>query len=152
MPKDVIREFTRARIDEFAIAGDVTTLGDGMTLFDYRFDVPEDVRIKNQILKSITFEFVIRDHRTTTVAFKGREILKRLFEALYENASGGNSSADRFVLFPRELRPTIWAFADDEPALARAVCDHLASLTEGQALSLYGRLFEPEVGSPLELV
>lgn len=151
VPKDVIREFTRSQIDLFATAGDVVQIGDGGTLFDYRLDLDEEIRTRNLIFKSITFEFVILDHRTATVAFKGREIVHRLFDALMNNAMAPNRT-ERFTLFPREMREALAAFVGDESALARQVADHIASMTEGQALALYGRLFEPEVGSPLELV
>ena len=151
IPKDVIREFTRHYIDKFAVAGSLALKGSGSSLFDFVLDVPEEMRAENQVLKSITFEFVIRDQRTTTLAFKGREIIRRLFDALYENTQL-SAGKDRYLLFPRELRSVLRGYEGDEQDLARATCDYIASMTEGQAMLLYRRLFEPTAGSPFELV
>ena len=146
VPRDVIREFARAEIDRFVTECDVDRVGSGETLFDYSLTVPEEHRLENLIMKAITFEFVIRDSRTTTLGFKGREVLRRIFEALFDNALGEPSSADRHVLFPRELRDELASYGDDAHHVARYVCDYVASMTEGQAMGLYRRLFEPSAG------
>jgi dGTPase len=151
VPKDVLREVTRHYIDKFATAGELTVHGDEADPFGTKFEVPEEIRVENQVLKSITFEFVIDDQRTTTLAFKGREIVRRLFEALYENTTGA-VGRHRFLLFPQELRATLRSFESDEFDLARATCDYIAGMTEGQAVHLYKRLFEPAAGSPAEPV
>jgi dGTP triphosphohydrolase len=155
IPRDVIREFTREKIDLFATTGEVKEIGHGDTIFDFKFDIPEDVRLLNQVMKAITFEFVIFDHRTTSVAFKGTEVLTRLFTSLQQNALGdqgdesdGRSKArvDRYLLFPRGERDEVKSLADDPALVSRYVCDYLASMTEGQAMGLYARLFEPMAG------
>jgi dGTPase len=151
VPKDVLREVTRHYIDKFATAGELVVDGDARDSFDGRLDLPEEMRVENQVLKSITFEFVIDDQRTTTLAFKGREIIRRLFETLYENTTSG-VGRHRFLLFPQELRTTLRSYEGDEFDLARATCDYIAGMTEGQAVHLYKRLFEPAAGSPAELV
>ncbi len=149
-PPDVLREVTRRYIDEFATAGRLVGTGRGETLYDFTFEVPEELRMANQVLKSITFEYVIYDARTTTLAYKGREIIRRLFDCMYANTQS-SAGRDRFLLFPREYREELRSLADDSSA-ARFVADYIASLTEGQATALYRRLFEPERGSPFELV
>jgi dGTPase len=150
IPKDVIREFTRSYIDRFAVAGDVVGIGSGATLFDYRLDIPEEIRAENQILKTITFEFLIRDQRTTTLAFKGKEITTRLFHAFFDNTQRA-AKRDQFLLFPADMRATLAGLEGDEEDTARAVCDYIASMTEGEAMALYRRLFEPDSGSPFAL-
>jgi dGTPase len=141
IPQDVIREATRAYIDKFARAPTVTADATVETSFDFKLEIPEEIRVENQVLKSITFEFIIRDPRTTQIFHKGERIITRLFDELYANAS--SSSIDRFLLFPRRLREQLTVMRDDPSSLARIVCDHIASMTEGQALKLYSRLFEP---------
>jgi len=145
---DVIREVTRYYIDRFTIAGTVRAAQNPKTLFDYRLSVPEAIRIENEVLKSITFEYVIYDHRTTTFIHKGYEIVRRLWERLFENTQ---TPGTRYELFPREMRRKLHSFAGDATALAREVRDYVASLTEGQALQLYGGLFESGPGSPFVL-
>jgi dGTPase len=143
IPLDVIRDQMRHYIDKFATAGTLVETGDGSSLFDFKLDIPEEIRIENQILKSITFEYVIDDATTRRQAFKGQEILRRLFAALLENTQ--QSGRDRLLLFPREQRPRLDTLSEVEAA--RAVCDYLAGMTEGQALRLYAQLFEPSAGA-----
>jgi dGTPase len=142
IPMDVIRETSRSYIDKFARAGEVEHTGTTGSSFDFQLVVPEAIRVENQVLKSITFEFIIRDHRTVQIFHKGEQIVLRVFEELLENATTRQRS-DRFLLFPRPLRDRLTIDRDNQSALARLVCDYVASMTEGQALRLYSRLFEP---------
>jgi dGTPase len=146
IPMDVIRETSRGYIDKFARAGTVTQGADAKTSFDFELSIPEPIRVENQVLKSITFEFIIRDHRTVQIFHKGETIVLRLFEELLENATT-RQRKDRFLLFPRPLRERLAIDRDNQSALARLVCDYIASMTEGQALRLYRRLFEPFTAS-----
>jgi len=141
IPQDVIREATRFYIDKFARAPTLSTEGAVETSFDFTLEIPEEIRIENQVLKSITFEYIIRDPRTVQIFHKGEKIITRLFDELYANTSPGRT--DRFLLFPRRLRAQLATKRDDASGLARMVCDYIASMTEGQALRLYSRLFEP---------
>jgi dGTPase len=140
VPKDVIREFSRRWIDRFATAGALT--GGGSSPYDFRFDVPEEIRIENQVLKAITFEYLVRDHRTSAAAFRGKRIVRRLFGALLENTKEF-AKEDRYLLFPRELRESLRSYEGDATDTARFACDYVAGLTEGQAVELYSRLFTP---------
>jgi len=142
IPMDVLREATRHYIDKFARAPEVSVGGAGTTAFDFSLDIPEPIRVENQVLKSITFEFVIRDPRTVQIFHKGERIIRRLFKELFANATA-TKRKDRFLLFPRTLRDQLQANRDNSSVLARIVCDYIASMTEGQALRLYSRLFEP---------
>jgi dGTPase len=144
VPLDVIRDVTRHYIDRFATAIRVTKRGDGETLFDWDLEVDEEIRIENQVLKSITFAFVINDAETRRLAFKGKEILRRLFGALYENAVS-EKFGERLMLFPRTMRGDLDTLSRAQAA--RRVCDYLASMTEGQALRLYSQLFEPSAAA-----
>jgi dGTPase len=146
--KDVIREVARYYIDRFTNAAELRVADDARTFFDYRLEVPEGIRLENQVLKAITFEYVIYDHRTTTFVHKGYEIVRRLWQTLFENTQDPKT---RYELFPREMRSELESLAGDQSASARRVCDYVASMTEGQAVQLYGRLFESSSGSPFLL-
>lgn len=148
VPLDVIRDATRHYINKFANAPTLRQRGSGATLFDFELEIDEAIRVENQVLKSITFEYVIDDARTRRLAFRGQEILRRLFHALFENAQ--QSGRDRLLLFPRDMRDRLDTLSTAESA--RVVCDYLASMTEGQALHLYSRLFEPSAEGAFEYV
>lgn len=143
VPLDVIRDVTRRYIDRFATAVKVVPRGDGISLFDFELQIDEEIRLQNQVLKSITFAFVINDAETRRLAFKGKEILRELFWALYGNAIEAKN--DRLMLFPRQMRDDLDTLSEGQAA--RAVCDYLASMTEGQALRLYSQLFEPSAAA-----
>lgn len=145
VPLDVIRDVARHYIDKFATAPDVERVGEGESLFDYELRIPEPIRIENQVLKTITFEYVVNDAETRRLSFKGREILRSLFIALFENTLPGDHS-DRLLLFPRSMRAGLETLSSTQAA--REVCDYLAGMTEGQALRLYAQLFEPAAAAP----
>jgi dGTPase len=142
IPLDVIRELSRSFINGFVVAGEVETLGSGSSLFDFSLQVPREIRIRNQVLKAITIEYLLRSEVTAGVFFKGHEILDRLFEALLRSCHQPRSR-DRYLLFPRRLRPRLKSVSDNQGDLRRLICDYLAGLTEGQVRKLYARFFEP---------
>lgn len=140
IPLDVIRDVTRYYIDRFATTSDVKCVGNRDSLFDYKLDIPEEIRIENQVLKTITFQYVVNDAETRRLSFKGREILRRLFAALFDNTLPSDRS-DRLLLFPTAMRNLLDTLSPAQAA--REVCDYIAGMTEGQALRLYAQLFEP---------
>lgn len=142
IPLDVIREVSRRFINAFVVAGEVTEHGRGRNLFDFKLEIPREVRIQNQVLKAITIEYLLKSDLTAGVFFKGHELLDRLFNALLASCHVEDRRR-RYVLFPRRLRPQLREVADNQSDLRRVICDYLASLTEGQARALYARLFEP---------
>jgi dGTPase len=146
-----IREVTRHFINRFVVAVEIKSPKSIRNSFDSSVCVPQDLREECSVLKAMTFEFIIRDERTTTFAYKGREIVRRIFEALRENTHEV-AGKDRFELFPRYLRHGLEDAIDNQSDLYRMACDYVASMTDGQAIRLYRRLFEPTGGSPFEPV
>jgi dGTPase len=142
IPLDVIREVSRVFINNFVIAGDIVQEGAGDSLFDFKLQIPRETRICNQVLKAITIEYLLKSDVTAGVFFKGHEILDRLFEALLKSCHA-EKLRDRYLLFPRRMRPALREVADNQSELRRLICDFLAGLTEGQVRQLYARFFEP---------
>lgn len=142
IPLDVMRELSRELINDFVTAGDVVANGPGNSLFDFKLEIPRKIRVKNQILKAITIEYLLRSDVTAGHFYKGHEILDRLFEALLKSCNMPKKR-ERYLLFPRRLRPRLRSVYDSESDTRREICDYLASLTEGQVRKLYARFFEP---------
>ncbi len=147
--RQTIREFTRYFINRFVTTAEVS--GKGATPFDFRLDRPEEVWTECLVFKQITFEFIIRDQRSTTFAEKGRHVVRRLFDALAGN-TGADAKRHRFELFPRDMIHLLRQKQENEPALKRMVCDYIASMTDGQAMALYRRMFETSGTSPFDVV
>jgi dGTPase len=145
IPLDLIREVSRDYIDRFVVAGEVERMGDSDTLFDYKLGIPRATRVENQVLKAITIEYLLRNAKTAGTFYKGREILNRLFEALWWSCREAKDR-EKYLLFPRRLRTRLKREADNVSGQRREICDYLASLTEGQARQLYSRWFEPSSG------
>ncbi|MDA2925218.1 hypothetical protein MYX65_11320 [Acidobacteria bacterium AH-259-L09] len=150
--KSTIREVTRHYINRFVTTVDIKAEDQIKTCFNYELVVPQQVRETCAVLKALTIEFIVNDERTTTFAFKGEEIIRRIFEALRKNAHPDTHRRSRFKLFPTNMRDHLEAAQDDQTKLARLMCDYIASMTEGQAIRLHRRLFEPTGGSPFEPV
>lgn len=145
IPLDVIREVSRRFINDFVVAGGLVEREAGGGLFDYELQIPREIRIKNQTLKAITIEYLLKSEVTAGVFRKGEEIITKLFNALFESCRA-DKPRDRYLLFPRRLRPRLRAVSDNESDLRRLICDYVAGLTEGQARHLYARFFEPGHG------
>jgi dGTPase len=142
IPLDVIRELSRSIINELVVAGEVVEAGPGNSLFDFKLEISREPRLKNQVLKAITIEYLLRSEITAGVFFKGHEILDRLFEALLRSCRR-KKPRDRYLLFPRRMRPQLRSVSDNQGDMLRLICDYLAGLTEGQVRKLYARFFEP---------
>ena len=83
------------------------------------------------------------------IEFKGGYLLEKLFYALKEHATGNNNQ--RLKILPDAVRQLI--DNETEPrARMRRLCDFIAGLTDGQAVRIYKRLFDPGFGSISELV
>jgi dGTPase len=100
--------------------------------------VAEMVKREVAILKAVEFVLLIRNPRVTTLEYKGKLIVTNLFRALAQDDSGD--------LFPEDIREVWEEVRHQEDARLRVVCDYISGMTDGYALRLYARLFEPGVG------
>jgi dGTPase len=79
-------------------------------------------------------------------------MLRRLWEVLEKRYVKGESiDGQTFELLSEDDAQEI-SNAPDEAAKARLVCDFLAGMTDGYAVRMYRRLFEPGFGSIGDLV
>ncbi len=113
-----------------------------------------DLRIEPEILeecalyKRIAYDLIFQSPQIQQVEFKGSYILESMFEALMDQYSG-NSKRSLGIL-PRETAGLVHR-ETTEAAKARRVCDYLAGLTDGEAIRIYRRLFDPDFGSITDL-
>lgn len=115
----------------------------------YRFGLTIDPEIaaECQLYKRLAFDLIFQSTAIQQVEFKAGHILERLHGALNHHAAPG----------PRRLGiiPAPWgAWLADAPDLRtrrRLLCDFLSGLTDGQAMHLYKRLFDPDYGSVFDL-
>ncbi len=130
---------TRSLIHEFASSVDAQSSG--------RIEAEPQSRTRIEILKAFISHTVILNPRVLTLAYKGREILRRLFITLDQGKeSVGLFPEDYGEAYERAL------FSGNEAERKRVVCDFLAGMTDGYAMRFYSRLFTPGEGSFYEML
>lgn len=110
--------------------------------------ISPDIWHEVNMLKQLTWHYVINSPDLATIQEGQKRIIKDLFEYLIKWASW-ETNADRLPTRFRENLKTIRrddeakaALGEDEGKLrCRAAADYVASLTEAQVIELYGRLF-----------
>jgi dGTPase len=83
---------------------------------------------KNRELKAFLYQRLYRHWRVVRMAAKARLIIQQLFDA--------------YVTNPEILPPDVQSRTPQE-GLHRAVCDHIAGMTDRYALGEYSKLFDP---------
>ncbi len=90
----------------------------------------EEMETLNRELKDFLFANLYRHWRVLRMANKAKRFVSMLFET--------------YVSDPRQLPDSVRAAADED-GLYRAVCDHIAGMTDRFALEEYRKLFDPLV-------
>ena len=115
----------------------------------YTLRIDPEVERECALYKRIAVDLIFKSHRIQEIEFKGRFILRRLFEAFAEAANRHSGSAPLAILPLGVLRRL--ERADGERARMRVIADHLSSMTDGHALRTYKRLFDPDFRSITEI-
>ncbi|WP_313556432.1 anti-phage deoxyguanosine triphosphatase [Agrobacterium cavarae] len=108
-------------------------------LLRYRVALPEGQRRFLDALKEAVARKVIRSPSVQHLEFKGQGMVVAVFEAL---------SSDPEALLPA---PVFNAY-QMESNPDRAVCDHVAGMTDMALMKTYERLFSPRMGSVFDMV
>ena len=110
--------------------------------------ISPDIWHEVNMLKQLTWHYVINSPDLATIQEGQKHIIQELFRYLVAWASREKNTAR----LPTRFRETLKAIRlddeakaalghEDEKIFARAAADYVASLTEAQAVELYGRLF-----------
>ncbi len=95
-------------------------------------DLKENVRVKIEILKRFVYESQILSPRLKIVEFRGKQIVKELFEILSNDKNG-------FDLLPDDYRE-LYKLTQNKDMQRRLVADFIAGMTDRYALEFYGRI------------
>lgn len=101
-------------------------------LLAWRADLPQGPQRLLAALKALVMARVIRSPAVQQLEFKGQGMVVAVFEAMASD--------------PARLLPRVWHGRLDAEG-PRAICDHVASLTDAGLLKTYERLFAPRMGS-----
>ena len=100
--------------------------------------IAPELRRQVAILMGTEYVLMIRHPRVTTLEYKGKRVVTRLFEAHAQPDSGD--------LLPADIRESWEACRHNEAQRLRVICDYIAGMTDAYALKLYTRMFEPGAG------
>ncbi|MFV1995587.1 MAG: dGTP triphosphohydrolase [Verrucomicrobiales bacterium] len=117
----------------------------------YRLRVEPSVQRESQLYKKLALDLVFASEKLQQLDFKTDYVLRKLFAAFaetYLDAKPGGRV--KWNLLPANTAGAVLA-EQSEGRRLRLLCDHLAAMTDGQALRTYRRLFEPDFGSIADL-
>ncbi|TCR04073.1 dGTP triphosphohydrolase [Neorhizobium sp. JUb45] len=121
--------FTSKLVQQFLSGVEVVPHDKYPQLHKARLDIKTFVQV--EVLKNITFEAVIRSPMLQVVEYRGKDVIKRIFDAIHED------KGDR--LMPPDYRDIY--NRGDALAKTRTVCDFIAGMTDRYAVEFYSRLF-----------
>jgi dGTPase len=116
----------------------------------HRFTLKVDSKVREvcSLHKRIAFDLIFKSPPLQQIEFKGGYLLTRLFEAYEEHLLTAIPKPLRILPDPINQ----WVKNEtDESVKRRLLCDYLASLTDGQAIRAYKRLYEPDFGTLMDL-
>ena len=111
--------------------------------------IDESVEQECNLYKMIAVDLIFKSPQVQQNEYRGRYLLKRLFEALEDTYIRADTNGLRIL-------PDHWdqrvREAQDEMTRYRILCDALSSFTDGEAIRLYQRLFRADYGSLSDMV
>ena len=96
-----------------------------------KVDLDSQTRLVVEVLKCFNFEVNIMSPRLKIAAYRGKEIINKIFETLIRD--------DGFLLMPDDYRE-LYESCVDEKDRYRTVCDFIAGMTDTYCIEFYGRL------------
>lgn len=116
----------------------------------HRFSLEIEPHLRDvcSLHKRIAIDLIFKSPPLQQVEFKGGFLLDNLFQAFRDHVL--NPHQRPLKLLPEPINR--WVAAEkDSRRQHRLLCDYLSSLTDGQAIRAYKRLFEPGFGSLMDL-
>jgi len=151
-----IEPFVGKRIGKYiratSLTRDVNILSETSNRYALKLEVDPEVRAECDLIKALAFEVVFLSPQLRQLEHKGSMILRKLWvvlEARYVKRDA--IDGQEFQLLGDVDSQEIDA-EPDEQIRARLVCDCLANMSDGYAVRMYRRLFEPGFGSIGDLV
>jgi dGTPase len=129
------RKALTSRLIHACVVGTDVVTRDAPAPYQLSLAIAPAIRRKVAVLMGAEYVLMIRHPRVTTLEYKGKLVVTRLFEAHAQPDSGD--------LLPADIREMWEPHRDNEPQRLRIICDYIAGMTDAYALKLYTRMFEP---------
>ncbi len=115
---------------------------------DGQIKIDQEARVIAEILKSLTWIYVIKSPDLESQRFGYKQIITDLFEVFCEVDESGSKKDKESLLEAPFLGRTIF----DECHAARRAADYITSLSEAQTIQLHGRVMGHSLGSVRDLI
>ncbi|HWA01020.1 MAG TPA: dNTP triphosphohydrolase [Caulobacterales bacterium] len=127
-------KLTSSFVKQFMSGIEVTLNEDCPPLSRVRLDFDTFLRV--EVLKNFAYQSLILSSMLKTSEFRGKDIVKRLFEAFDDDHSAR-------LLLPDDHRALLLAITKDS-VRSRVVCDYVAGMTDRYAMEVYRRLYSTD--------
>ncbi len=125
-------------------------MSDVTNRYRYGMTLNPDVVHEQNLYTRLAVNLVFRSPQVCQLEYKGGHMLKRLYKALSTHYLDGNQPP--LSLLSQDFEAEMLRAGDDSALRARIICDYLAGMTDGFAIRIYKRLFDPDFGSIVDLV
>jgi len=117
-----------------------------------RIDISVQTRAEVELLKSMTWVYVIESRALMSQRYGHARLIASLFSILYEAATSNDSEGRSrdIKIFPEFFQEQIQDSKLDQIIVVRTVADYIASMTEPQAIGLHHRLTGFSLGDALD--
>ena len=116
--------------------------------YNYQLRLDPAHEQESRLYKSLAFDVIFQSPQIQQLEAKGTRIISRLFNELVDRYLYGKS---HFNLLPAKVARQVET-TDSEVEKARILCDRIAGMTDGYAIRIYKRIFDPDFGSIVDLI
>lgn len=115
----------------------------------FDLEINSKVAAESKLYKQLALDLIFRSTQLQQIEFKGGQILEKTFAAIDTQCLDPKNPG--LKILPAPVQALLDAETDIS-ARKRRLCDHIAGLTDGQAVRTYKRLYHADFGSIAELV
>lgn len=122
-------EFTSNLVNSFMDGVEIIENKKCLALSEVRLN--SETRLTVEVLKRFNFEVNIMSPRLKIAAFRGKEIIQKIFNTL--------TAVNGYLLMPDDFR-ILYKSTDNDKDKYRIVCDFIAGMTDAYCIEFYARL------------
>ena len=126
-----------------------TFLDNHTNRYRYKLKIGSKAKKEAKLYRDISKNLIFKTPSIQQLDFKGERIVSRLFEELRNLYVDTSKPRKRFL--PLEVENAINSLETSEEK-SRKICDYIAGMTDGFAIRMYKRFFDPQFGSITDLI
>lgn len=116
--------------------------------YNYKLKPDPDHARESATYKRLAYDVIFQSPQIQQLESKGGSILQQLFQTLGDRYIDGSN---QYQLLSSKIANQIESVTS-RTVRARLLCDHIAGMTDGYAIRIYKRIFDPDFGSIVDLI